>query len=86
MMSKLLTPEQFGKTFDPPKATVTILRWCRDNRISGAYKLGGRWVIPKNARVYQLLYEDKIEGAAKTDWGWNIPKDAPWPSEQAAYA
>lgn len=50
-MPKLLTPGEFGQAFDPPRVPETIMRWCREGRITGVLRVGGRWIIPEGARV-----------------------------------
>jgi hypothetical protein len=50
-MTRLLTPEEFGQTFDPPKRMVTIRQRCQQGRIPTAIKKGGIWLIPENAQI-----------------------------------
>lgn len=39
--------ERHGKT------SAIIKRFCRDNRIPGAIKIGGRWCVPENTKYPQ---------------------------------
>lgn len=57
---------------NPPKSQITLRRWCREGKISGAVREGREWRVPENAEyvsaqktnnLLELIYGTRRQAA-----------------------
>jgi len=46
-----LTPDQFGEKQKPAISGRRVRKLCMEGRIKGAEQVGGRWIIPEDAKI-----------------------------------